>query len=147
MHIHLILKFMRVTNGRWILSCPRRSFLWDWHEIYPVVWYSPGLDPWNILIKLTKMQILCLQLCSWVTLLINWCLYMQRIALVYCVVALIETFTSKLRPTTLSPGHLSIFTSYRWQWWEYIDNTFHIFKIKLKKLNKIIIEIVNNCFD
>lgn len=47
-----------------------------------------------------------------------YCVSMQRIALVYCIVALIETFTTKLRPTTLSPGYLSIFTSYRWQWWE-----------------------------
>ncbi|KAL2345096.1 hypothetical protein Fmac_006381 [Flemingia macrophylla] len=48
--------------------------------------------------------------------LIRWCGILQRIALVYCVVALIETFTTKLRPTTLGSGHLSIFTAYRWQW-------------------------------
>ncbi|WJX18103.1 heparan-alpha-glucosaminide N-acetyltransferase [Trifolium repens] len=47
---------------------------------------------------------------------IQWCGVLQRIAFVYCVVALIETFTTKLRPTTLSPGYLSIFTSYKWQW-------------------------------
>ncbi|WJX84677.1 heparan-alpha-glucosaminide N-acetyltransferase [Trifolium repens] len=47
---------------------------------------------------------------------IRWCGILQRIALVYCVVALIETFTTKLRPTTLSPGHISIFTAYKWQW-------------------------------
>ncbi|XP_029126566.1 heparan-alpha-glucosaminide N-acetyltransferase [Cajanus cajan] len=47
---------------------------------------------------------------------IRWCGILQRIALVYCVVALIETFTTKLRPTTLGSGHLSIFTAYRWQW-------------------------------
>lgn len=40
----------------------------------------------------------------------------QRIALVYFVVALIETLTTKLRPTVLEPGHLSIFTTYKWQW-------------------------------
>ncbi|XP_027349149.1 heparan-alpha-glucosaminide N-acetyltransferase-like [Abrus precatorius] len=45
---------------------------------------------------------------------IRWCGILQRIALVYCVVALIETFTTKLRPTTLGPGHLSIFTAYKW---------------------------------
>ncbi|MED6211991.1 hypothetical protein PIB30_078858 [Stylosanthes scabra] len=44
---------------------------------------------------------------------IRWCGILQRIGLVYCVVALIETFTTKLRPT---PGHLSIFTAYKWQW-------------------------------
>ncbi|KAL2953552.1 hypothetical protein AAZX31_19G170700 [Glycine max] len=47
---------------------------------------------------------------------IRWCGILQRIALVYCVVALIETFTTKLRPTTLASGHLSIFTAYKWQW-------------------------------
>ncbi|GAU20332.1 hypothetical protein TSUD_338130, partial [Trifolium subterraneum] len=47
---------------------------------------------------------------------IRWCGILQRIALVYCVVALIETFTTKLRPTTLSPGSISIFTAYKWQW-------------------------------
>ncbi|KAK9289390.1 hypothetical protein L1049_007545 [Liquidambar formosana] len=40
----------------------------------------------------------------------------QRIALVYFVVALIETLTTKRRPTVLDPGHFSIFTAYRWQW-------------------------------
>eukprot|EP00256_Glycine_max_P044003 XP_006595362.1 heparan-alpha-glucosaminide N-acetyltransferase [Glycine max] len=45
---------------------------------------------------------------------IRWCGILQRIALVYCVVALIETYTTKLRPSTLKPGHLSIFTAYRW---------------------------------
>ncbi|PSS23643.1 Heparan-alpha-glucosaminide N-acetyltransferase [Actinidia chinensis var. chinensis] len=47
---------------------------------------------------------------------IRWCGILQRIALVYMIVALIETFTTKLRPTVLTPGHLSIFTAYRWQW-------------------------------
>ncbi|XP_057745748.1 uncharacterized protein LOC130963664 [Arachis stenosperma] len=47
---------------------------------------------------------------------IRWCGILQRIGLVYCVVALIETFTSNIRTTTLNPGHLSIFTAYRWQW-------------------------------
>ncbi|KAH7512013.1 hypothetical protein FEM48_Zijuj12G0045400 [Ziziphus jujuba var. spinosa] len=43
-------------------------------------------------------------------------LYEQRIALVYFVVALIETFTTKRRPTVLDSGRFSIFTAYRWQW-------------------------------
>ncbi|XP_033513002.1 uncharacterized protein [Nicotiana tomentosiformis] len=47
---------------------------------------------------------------------IRWCGILQRIALVYFVVALIEILTTKLRPTTLSPGHFSIFTAYKWQW-------------------------------
>ncbi|KAM0009936.1 putative heparan-alpha-glucosaminide N-acetyltransferase [Helianthus debilis subsp. tardiflorus] len=47
---------------------------------------------------------------------IRWCGILQRIALVYMVVALIETFTTKLRPTTIESGHFSIFTAYRWQW-------------------------------
>ncbi|KAJ0466729.1 hypothetical protein HanIR_Chr14g0675451 [Helianthus annuus] len=32
------------------------------------------------------------------------------------VVALIETFTAKLRPTVIEPGYFSIFSAYRWQW-------------------------------
>ncbi|GMP74303.1 hypothetical protein CsSME_00031757 [Camellia sinensis var. sinensis] len=36
--------------------------------------------------------------------------------LVYLVVALIETFTTKLRPTVLDPSHFFIFTTYKWQW-------------------------------
>ncbi|KAK7826944.1 heparan-alpha-glucosaminide n-acetyltransferase [Quercus suber] len=47
---------------------------------------------------------------------IRWCGILQRIALVYFVVALIETLTTKLRPTVLDSGHISIFTAYRWQW-------------------------------
>lgn len=41
---------------------------------------------------------------------------LQRIALVYLIVALIEILTTKLRPTTLTPGHFSIFTADKWQW-------------------------------
>ncbi|MCE3216520.1 hypothetical protein HAX54_006772 [Datura stramonium] len=48
--------------------------------------------------------------------LIRWCGILQRIALVYLIVALIEILTTKLRPTTLTPGHFSIFTAYKWQW-------------------------------
>lgn len=47
---------------------------------------------------------------------IRWCGILQRIALVYFVVALIETLSTKLRPTALDSGHISIFTAYRWQW-------------------------------
>ncbi|KAK3043046.1 hypothetical protein RJ639_002614 [Escallonia herrerae] len=47
---------------------------------------------------------------------IRWFGILQRIALVYFVVALIETLTTKLRPTVLDPGHFSIFTAYKWQW-------------------------------
>ncbi|KAL4323347.1 hypothetical protein GQ457_11G007910 [Hibiscus cannabinus] len=48
---------------------------------------------------------------------IRWCgILQQRIALVYLIVALIETLTTKLRPTVLKPGYSSIFTAYRWQW-------------------------------
>ncbi|XP_027936131.1 heparan-alpha-glucosaminide N-acetyltransferase-like [Vigna unguiculata] len=45
---------------------------------------------------------------------IRWCGILQRIALVYCVVALIETYTTKLRPSSLKPGQLSIFSAYQW---------------------------------
>ncbi|KAK4348474.1 hypothetical protein RND71_031229 [Anisodus tanguticus] len=48
--------------------------------------------------------------------LIRWCGILQRIALVYLIVALIEILTTKLRPATLTPGHFSIFTAYKWQW-------------------------------
>ncbi|KAL2481355.1 Protein of unknown function (DUF1624) [Abeliophyllum distichum] len=47
---------------------------------------------------------------------IRWCGILQRIALVYFVVAIIETLTTKLRPTVLNPGYFSIFTAYKWQW-------------------------------
>ncbi|XVF55534.1 hypothetical protein PTKIN_Ptkin06aG0043600 [Pterospermum kingtungense] len=48
--------------------------------------------------------------------LIRWCGILQRIALVYFVVALIETLTTKRRPLVIAPGHLSIFIAYQWQW-------------------------------
>jgi len=41
----------------------------------------------------------------------------QRIALVYFVVALIEAFTTKVRPTTVRSGPYAIFEAYRWQWY------------------------------
>ncbi|XP_057785676.1 uncharacterized protein LOC131003216 isoform X2 [Salvia miltiorrhiza] len=47
---------------------------------------------------------------------IRWCGILQRIALVYFVVALIETMTSKVRPNSLKSGHFSIFAAYKWQW-------------------------------
>ncbi|KAK9153885.1 hypothetical protein Sjap_001365 [Stephania japonica] len=47
---------------------------------------------------------------------IRWCGILQRIALVYLVVALIEIVTIKTRPTVLGPGYFSIFSSYRLQW-------------------------------
>ncbi|POO01767.1 hypothetical protein TorRG33x02_025440 [Trema orientale] len=48
---------------------------------------------------------------------IRWCgILQQRIALVYLVVALIETFTTKRRPTVIDSGPTSIFTAYKWQW-------------------------------
>ncbi|GER45442.1 hypothetical protein STAS_22395 [Striga asiatica] len=47
---------------------------------------------------------------------IRWFGILQRIALVYFVVALIETLTTKLRSTSLEPDHFSIFTAYKWQW-------------------------------
>ncbi|KAF9606845.1 hypothetical protein IFM89_029302, partial [Coptis chinensis] len=43
-------------------------------------------------------------------------LALKRIALVYLIAALIETFTTKVRPTVLKSGHFSIFSAYRWQW-------------------------------
>ncbi|CAI9097949.1 OLC1v1034475C1 [Oldenlandia corymbosa var. corymbosa] len=47
---------------------------------------------------------------------IRWCGILQRIALVYMIVALIETFTVKVRPVTIGPGFFSIFSAYKWQW-------------------------------
>ncbi|KAF2910278.1 uncharacterized protein [Oryza sativa Japonica Group] len=47
---------------------------------------------------------------------IRWCGILQRIALVYFVVALIEAFTTKVRPTTVRSGPYAIFHAYRWQW-------------------------------
>ncbi|TVU03615.1 hypothetical protein EJB05_50802, partial [Eragrostis curvula] len=47
---------------------------------------------------------------------IRWCGILQRIALVYFVVALIEAFTRKVRPTTVGSGPYAIFDAYRWQW-------------------------------
>ncbi|XP_044506060.1 heparan-alpha-glucosaminide N-acetyltransferase-like [Mangifera indica] len=47
---------------------------------------------------------------------IRWCGILQRIAVVYCFVAVIEALTTKRRPTVQEPGHFSIFTAYKWQW-------------------------------
>ncbi|KAG9440987.1 hypothetical protein H6P81_016841 [Aristolochia fimbriata] len=48
---------------------------------------------------------------------IRWCGILQRIALVYMVVALIETVTLKVRPgEQLDRSVISVFKAYRWQW-------------------------------
>eukprot|EP01018_Ginkgo_biloba_P027459 Gb_07710 [translate_table: standard] len=47
---------------------------------------------------------------------IRWFGILQRIALAYLVVALIEIATTKARPTVLPPGCFSIFKFYGWQW-------------------------------
>ncbi|OAY63862.1 Heparan-alpha-glucosaminide N-acetyltransferase, partial [Ananas comosus] len=47
---------------------------------------------------------------------IRWCGILQRIALVYLVVALIEALTRKVRPTVVASGPIAIFDAYRWQW-------------------------------
>nr|XP_010912731.1 heparan-alpha-glucosaminide N-acetyltransferase isoform X2 [Elaeis guineensis] len=47
---------------------------------------------------------------------IRWCGILQRIALVYFIVAMIEILTTKLRPTIIGSGHFAIFSAYHWQW-------------------------------
>ncbi|KAF9680233.1 hypothetical protein SADUNF_Sadunf06G0100000 [Salix dunnii] len=47
--------------------------------------------------------------------LIRWCGILQRIALVYMVVALLEALIPKNSQST-EPDHFTIFTAYRWQW-------------------------------
>ncbi|KAI4341949.1 hypothetical protein MLD38_026617 [Melastoma candidum] len=47
---------------------------------------------------------------------IRWCGILQRIALVYFVVAMIEALTAKRRPTAQDLGYISIFTGHHWQW-------------------------------
>ncbi|KAJ9184344.1 hypothetical protein P3X46_004076 [Hevea brasiliensis] len=47
---------------------------------------------------------------------IRWCGILQRIALVYMFVALIETLTIKQRQSVVEPDHFTIFTAYQWQW-------------------------------
>ncbi|KAG8647194.1 heparan-alpha-glucosaminide N-acetyltransferase [Manihot esculenta] len=47
---------------------------------------------------------------------IRWCGILQRIALVYMFVALIETLTIKQRQSVVEPDHFTIFTAYKWQW-------------------------------
>ncbi|KAH9306610.1 hypothetical protein KI387_011014, partial [Taxus chinensis] len=47
---------------------------------------------------------------------IRWCGILQRIALAYLVVALIEIATTKSRPVNLPLGRFSIFKYYGWQW-------------------------------
>jgi len=65
----------------------------------------------------------------------------QRIALVYCVVALIETYTTKLRPSSLKPGQLSIFSAYQWQWWGKQHISFSKTTLQCLKFNYIL------CYD
>ncbi|KAM7254836.1 hypothetical protein ACFE04_020077 [Oxalis oulophora] len=47
---------------------------------------------------------------------IRWCGLLQKIAVVYLVVALIEVLTNKQRPKILKPGYMSIFATYKCQW-------------------------------
>ncbi|KAJ4848182.1 hypothetical protein Tsubulata_002977 [Turnera subulata] len=47
---------------------------------------------------------------------IRWCGILQRIALVYAFVALIEALTIRDRQAIQEPGHFSIFKAYRFQW-------------------------------
>ncbi|KAG0460314.1 hypothetical protein HPP92_023442 [Vanilla planifolia] len=47
---------------------------------------------------------------------IRWCGILQRIALAYLVVSLIEALTKKFRPQELGSNPFAIFHTYRWQW-------------------------------
>ncbi|KAG0458580.1 hypothetical protein HPP92_023737 [Vanilla planifolia] len=47
---------------------------------------------------------------------IRWCGILQRIALAYLVVSLIEALTKKFRPQELGRTPFAIFHTYRWQW-------------------------------
>ncbi|URE12767.1 heparan-alpha-glucosaminide N-acetyltransferase-like [Musa troglodytarum] len=47
---------------------------------------------------------------------IRWCGILQRIALVYLLVALVEVATTKIHPTTIGSGPFAMFNAYRWQW-------------------------------
>ncbi|XXG54120.1 hypothetical protein AAC387_Pa03g2082 [Persea americana] len=47
---------------------------------------------------------------------IRWCGILQRIALAYLVVALLEIFAKNSRSEILSPVRCSIFRAYMWQW-------------------------------
>lgn len=47
---------------------------------------------------------------------IRWCGILQRIALAYMVVSLLEIFTKNADSENESPSHFSIFNLYRWQW-------------------------------
>lgn len=77
-----------------------------------MVWHPPGVT--NVLSPLFyTTSVFPILICAWIVFFAN---DEQRIALVYCVVALIETFTTKLRPTVIKPGPVSIFTAYKWQW-------------------------------
>ncbi|KAH7681327.1 Heparan-alpha-glucosaminide N-acetyltransferase protein [Dioscorea alata] len=47
---------------------------------------------------------------------IRWMGILQRISLVYFVVAMIEALTANIRPTVLRPHRSAIFSAYHWQW-------------------------------
>ncbi|KAL9660008.1 hypothetical protein QQ045_024818 [Rhodiola kirilowii] len=47
---------------------------------------------------------------------IRWCGILQRIALAYLAVALLEISTKTVRPDEISLGHFSIFKQYFWHW-------------------------------
>ncbi|ONK62968.1 uncharacterized protein A4U43_C07F10030 [Asparagus officinalis] len=47
---------------------------------------------------------------------IRWCGILQRIALAYVIVSLLEILTKNAKVVTESPDHLSIFKLYCWQW-------------------------------
>lgn len=47
---------------------------------------------------------------------IRWCGILQRIALAYLVVSLVEISTAKARPTNLPPERFAIFKLYIWNW-------------------------------
>ncbi|WOL12757.1 heparan-alpha-glucosaminide N-acetyltransferase-like isoform X1 [Canna indica] len=47
---------------------------------------------------------------------IRWCGILQRIALVYLLVAVVEVLTTKIRPTAIANSPFAIFNAYHWQW-------------------------------
>ncbi|CAL0311215.1 unnamed protein product [Lupinus luteus] len=47
---------------------------------------------------------------------IRWCGILQRIALAYLVVALVEIFSKSSAPNDAEPTHLSVFKLYYWHW-------------------------------
>ncbi|XP_042428405.1 heparan-alpha-glucosaminide N-acetyltransferase-like [Zingiber officinale] len=47
---------------------------------------------------------------------IRWFGILQRIALVYLLVALVEVLTTKIRPSKITDAPWALFVAYRWQW-------------------------------